>query len=121
MNLLANTESFSELRRIYTECFSLGYINGNGKHSPIECRMILISLICYVYSKNKTKNPDLTYYSLIYRLSNKLGLPDSFIKGLAIICEDFAYSNNSEFPTFGLKGNDILNEIISILKSYIPF
>lgn len=120
MNLLTDTENFSELRRIYSECFSLGYINGNNKHSPIECRIILISLICYVYSKNKAKNPDLTYYSLIYKLSDKLGLSDSFIKGLAIICEDFAYGT-TEFPTFGLKGQDILKEIKSILESCMPF
>ena len=120
MNLLTNTENFNELRRIYSECFSLGYINGNGKHSPIECRMILISLICYVYSKNKPKNPDLTYYSLIYKLNDKLGLPDSFIKSLAIICEDFAYGVK-DFQTFGLKGQDILKEIKSILETYVPF
>lgn len=115
--------SFEELRRFYSEHYSLGYLNlteANG-HSVFERKIILISLINYLYSKNKTKNPDLTYYSLIYKLSKNLGLPDDFIKGLAIVCEDFAYNSKGNFPTFGLEGKKILEEIISILKSFLPF
>ena len=114
--------SFEELRRFYAEHYSLGYLNlseENG-HSPFERKLILISLINYIVEKNKPKNPDLTYYSLIYKLSANLGLPDDFLKGLAIVCEDFAYSCH-DFPTFGLKGKDILTEITNILKTYVPF
>ena len=114
--------SFNELRRFYSEHFSLGNLNlpeSNG-HSPFERKLILISLICYLYNKNKPKNPDLTYYSLIYKLNKSLELPDDFLKGLAIICEDFSY-NSKEFPTFGLEGKKILEEIVSILKCYMPF
>ena len=115
--------NFEELKRFYSEHYSLGYLNlpeSNG-HSPFERKLILISLINYLYDKNKAKNPDLTYYSLIYKLNKNLGLPDNFIQGLAIVCEDFAYGNNGNFPTFGLEGKKILDEIISILKSYLPF
>ena len=115
--------SFEELRRFYSEHYSLGYLNpseSNG-HSPFERKLILISLICYLYNKNKPKNPDLTYYSLIYKLSKNTGLSDSFIKWWAIVCEDFAYGNTGEFPTFGLEGKKILEEIIEVLKSYVPF
>lgn len=112
--------SFNELKRLYTEYFGLGCINGNGKHSAIECRFILISLICYITYKNKLKNPDITHYSVIMKLSNNLGLPDDFIKALSIICEDFSYCC-TDFPTFGLKNKEILEEIILILKSYVPF
>ena len=115
--------SFEELRRFYSENYSLGYLNpseSNG-HSPFERKLILISLICYLYDKNKPKNPDLTYYSLIYKLSKNTGLSDNFIKGLAIVCEDFAYGNTGGFPTFGLEGKKILEEIIEVLKSYVPF
>jgi len=116
--------NFEELRRFYFEHYSLGYLNlpESDGHSPFERKLILISLINYLYAKNKPKNPDLTYYSLIYKLSKNLGLPDNFIKGLAIVCEDFAYGNKSEeFPTFGLKGKDILKEIQNILSTYFPF
>lgn len=115
--------SFEELRKFYSEHYSLGYLNlseENG-HSSFERKLILISLICYLVDKNKAKNPDLTYYSLIYKLSKNLGLPDEFIKGLAIVCEDFAYGNQGNFPTFGLEGKKILEEIISVLKTYTPF
>lgn len=112
--------NFKELQQLYSDNFSLGYINSGHGHSAIEERFILISLICYVFNKNKPKNPDLTYYSLIYKLSNGLGLKDEFIKGLSIVCEDFAYQSN-EFPTFGLEGKEILKRIIEILKSIMPF
>lgn len=114
--------SFDELKRFYSEHFSLGYLNipESDEHSSFERKLILISLICYVVEKNKAKNPDLTHYSLLYKINGKLNLPDNFIKGLAIVCEDFAYQNHN-FPTFGLEGKKILDEIISILKTYLPF
>ena len=71
-------------------------------------------------NKSKLKNPDTTYYQVVMKLSDKLGLPDKFIIGLSIVCKDFAYSC-SEFPTFGLKGQDIIKEIRGILSSYLPF
>jgi len=115
--------SFEELRRFYSEHYSLGYLNPSEEngHTPFERKLILISLICYLVEKNKSKNPDLTYYSLIYKLSKNLGLSDDFLKGLAIVCEDFAYGNKGNFPTFGLEGKKILEEIQSILKSFMPF
>lgn len=112
--------NFHELQRFYNENFSLGYINSGHNRSAIEERMILISLICYVTYKSKLKNPDTTHYQIIMKLSDKLGLPDNFIKGLAIICEDFSYQC-TEFPVFGLKGQDILKEIRSILSGFLPF
>lgn len=114
--------TFDELRTFYSKNFSLGYLNPEDtkEHSSFERKLILISLICYLYEKNKPKHPDLTYYSLIYKLSNNLGLPDDFKKGLAIVCEDFGYDCHN-FPTFGLEGKKVLEEIISILKTYIPF
>lgn len=119
-SILTDTTKYSELKRIYNECFSLGYIAGTTERSPFENRLVLISLICYVTYKNKLKNPDTTHYSIIMKLSQNLGLPDSFIKGLSIVCDDFSYQC-TDFPTFGLQGKDILREIIAILKSYLPF
>ena len=111
---------FNELRRIYSDNFSLGYINSGNNRSSIENRFVLISLIDYITYKSKLKNPDTTHYEIIMKLNKNLGLPDEFVKGLAIVCEDFAYSCN-DFPTFGLKGQDIIKEAISILKLYVPF
>jgi len=112
--------NFNELRNFYKQNYSLGYINSGHNRSSIEERFILISLISYITYKSKLKNPDTTYYEIITKLSKNLGLPDEFIKGLAIVCEDFSY-NCVDYPTFGLKGQDIIKEVISILKSYLPF
>lgn len=107
--------TFLELQRFYTEHFSLGYIN-----TDIKEKFALISLICYVTYKTKMKNPDTTCYSVIMKVSQGLGIPDDFIKGLSIICEDFMYGC-TEFPTFGVTGKDILKEIREILGKYLPF
>ena len=114
--------NYKELKDFYSEHYSLGYLNlpNSTEHSKFERKLILISLICYVFEKNKPKNPDLTYYALLHKINAKLDLPDKFIQGLAIVCEDFAYQCH-EFPTFGLEGKKILEEIVSILKTYIPF
>lgn len=111
---------FEELKKFYNENFSLGYINSGHGRSAIEERFVLISLICYVTYKTKLKNPDINHYQIIMKLSKNSGLPEEFLKSLAIICEDFSYGC-SDFPNFGLKGKEILSEINSILKSYLPF
>jgi hypothetical protein len=112
--------NFKELRQFYSENFSLGYINSGNNRSSIENRFVLISLICHITYKTKLKNPDIDHYQVIMKLSKNLGLSDEFLKGLAIVCEDFSYQC-TDFPTFGLKGQDIIKEAISILKSYMPF
>lgn len=112
--------TFKDLSDFYAEHYSLGYLNGENGRSSMENRFVLISLINYVYSKAKLKNPDLTRYELIMKLGETKGLPEDFVKGLAIVCEDFAYQTNT-YPTFGLKGNDIVAEIKAILNTYLPF
>lgn len=111
--------NFKQLQQFYSDNFSLGYINASGR-SSIENRFVLISLICYVTFKYKLKDPDTTYYGIITKLNKDIHLPEDFIKGLAIVCEDFAYQCQ-DFPVFGLKGNEIVKEIKNILSTYLPF
>ena len=111
---------FKELQQLYSENFSLGYINAGNNRSSIENRFVLISLVDYITYKAKLKNPDVTHYEIIMKLSKNLGLSDNFIKGLSIVCEDFSYQC-TDFPTFGLKGQDIIKEAVAILKSCMPF
>ena len=113
---------YKELENIYKDVFSIGYLNPapTSTMTSFERKLELISLICYVTHKMKMKNPDTTYYQVVMKLSDKLGLPDKFLIGLSIVCKDFGYSC-SEFPTFGLKGQDIIKEIRGILSSYLPF
>ena len=113
--------TFKELERFYKEHYSIGYLNSSqNTRSPFENRLVLISLICHITYKTKFKNPDVNHYRVIMKLSENLGLPDEFIWGLSIVCEDFSYQC-TEFPTFGLKGQDIIKEIRAILKTYLPF
>lgn len=114
--------NFNELRKFYSEHYSLGYLNlpATEGHSSFERKLILISLICHVTYRTKLKNPDTTHYEVIRKITKNLNLPDEFIKGLAIVCEDMSYQC-TEFPTFGLKGQDILKEIVNILNTYLPF
>jgi len=114
--------NFKELRKFYSENFSIGYLNPPEKNgqSSFERKLILISLVDYITYKSKLKDPDTTHYSILMKLNKNLGLPDEFIKGFAIVCEDFAYQC-TDFPTFGLKGQDIVKEAVSILKTYVPF
>ena len=111
---------FNDLKQFYSDNYSLGYINAGNGRSNIENRFVLISLINYVHYKTKLKNPDITHYEVIMKLNKNAYLPEDFIRGLAIVCEDFAYGS-TDFPTFGFKGKDILKEIDAILKCYLPF
>ena len=113
--------TFKELDKFYSDNFSIGHLNASpSTRSPFENRLVLISLICHVTYRTKLKNPDVTHYQIIMKLSENLGLPENFIWALAIICKDFSYQC-TEFPTFGLKGQDIVKEIRGILKTYLPF
>jgi hypothetical protein len=113
--------TFKQLEQFYTDNYSIGYLNASiSTRSPFENRIVLISLICHVTYRTKLKNPDVTHYQIIMKLAENLGLPDRFLQGLAIVCKDFSYQC-TEFPTFGLKGQDIVKEIRGILRTYLPF
>lgn len=112
---------YKELENFYSDNFGLGYLNFQSeKRTSFESRLVLISLVCYITHKNKMKNPDVTHYSVIMKLSQNLGLPEKFLIGLSIVCSDFSYGC-TEFPTFGLEGKDIIKEVRGILSSYLPF
>ena len=55
------------------------------------------------------------------QITAKDPLPEKFIKGLAIMCEDFMYGC-TEFPTFGIKTPaEMATQIGKILHEYLPF
>lgn len=107
--------SFNELRKIYQDRFSLGFLG-----TDITNKFALISLICYLYKNLKSKNPDITYYSLIHKLGDEKGIPDNMCIALAIMCEDFSYGCK-EFPTFDLKGKEIVAKIKELFHNALPF
>lgn len=106
---------FKELRLFYARNFSLGFLG-----SDINKKFALISLICYLTKSLQKKQPDVTYYQVLMKLTKDNSLPERYIKGLAIICEDFAYGCK-EFPTFEIKPNEIVPTIKNLLLSSLPF
>lgn len=112
---ILNSKPYKDLLKCYQENFSLGYFN-----TDIKNKFALISLLCYVTYKAKQKKPDVTHYEIIMQLTKNQSLPDTMVKRLAVICDDFSYGC-TEFPTFELKGNDILKTIKDILNTYVPF
>lgn len=108
--------SYAELKDIYGKYFSLGYLNTDVQH-----KFAVISLVCYLTMKAKQQKPDVTHYKVLMQLTAKNPLPDDFIKGLSIICDDFAYGC-TEFPTFGIKTpGEMAKQVQSILSEYLPF
>lgn len=107
--------TFSELKLFYKDHFSLGNLNGD-----MSSKFVLIALICYVTHKAQLQKPGVTHYQIIMKITQDCTLPEDFVQGLAIICEDFAY-NCKEFPTFNIKPKEIISTIKNILKSYLPF
>ena len=113
---MENSEpTYRQLETIYNNYFSLGKIAGN-----INEKFALISLIGYIVYNMKKKKPDVTYYQVVFKLSEGLGLSDVEIKSLAIMVEDFSYEC-TEFPTFGLKPKEMTEKIREILSKKMPF
>lgn len=114
MELYSKT-SYSTLKQIYRDHFTLSHFNVNNQE-----KMALIMLICYLTDKAKAKKPDTTIWSIIYALNKDIYLPDEILMGLSIVCEDF-FESGGEFPTFGLQTKEIVPKVKNILKSYLPF
>ena len=106
---------YSQMRQEYANKYSLGYLN-----TDIKTKFALISLVGYLTYNLKQKKPGVTAYSILNKLNEKLNLPIDFIKGLAVVCDDFSYQCK-EFPTFDIEPKNMLKTIYDILKSYIPF
>lgn len=111
---IIKTPPYEEMQRLYSNYFSLGFLN-----KDINTKFALISLICNVTEKLKTKSPDVTHYKVIRKITNG-ELPEDYVKGLAVVCSDFAYGCN-EFPTFGIEISKMPDKIKEILSNWMPF
>ena len=113
--------SQSNIKTLQNINFSLGYF---GK--DITKKFALISLICYVTYKAQQKNSTITHSKVIKSLIKQanLKLPKYLIEelcfGLTKLCEDFSYGC-TEFPTFEIQSNKIVDTIKEILREYSPF
>lgn len=105
----------NDLRDIYSKYFTVGYIG-----TDIKKKFAVISLICYIVNNLKEKNPDVTYYQIVNKLSIGTGMTEDEILGLSIVCEDFGYQCTT-FPTFDIKPADMPKTIRQLLMRRLPF
>lgn len=112
---ITQNPSLEDLQKVYEKYFSLRNL---GK--DITNKFALISLICWMYNRFKEKNPDVTYWQVVWKLGKESGASTDFLKGLAVVCSDFGYAT-SEYPTFNIPAKEIPNKIKDLLKEYLPF
>lgn len=105
---------YKELKDLYHRHFWMG-----GMTSDLSDKLALISLICYIVYKVKLKNPDATYWSVVYKLGKDI-VSEDVLKAISIICEEFGYGC-SYFPTFGIEDKQIPNKIKELLGMILPF
>lgn len=111
---IIETPPYAEMQRIYSRYFSLGFLN-----KDLNTKFALISLIGYLTDKVKSKRPDTTHYQIIRKIAGN-DVEEDFVKGLAVVCSDFAYGCKS-FPTFGIEDKNIPTKIKEILSDRLPF
>lgn len=114
---IITTPPYEEMQRIYKQYFSLSFLGND-----ISNKFALISLTCHITEKLKAKKPDVTHWSVLYKINNtgSSHVPEDFLKGLAVLCSDFGYGC-TEFPTFGIEDKKIPAKIKELLDSWIPF
>ena len=105
------------MQKIYSKYFSLNFLGND-----ISNKFALISLTCSLTNKLKAKKPDVTHWSVLYKINSKgtTHVPEDLLKGLAVLCSDFGYGC-TEFPTFGIEDKKIPEKIKELLDSWIPF
>lgn len=106
--------NYKELQGTFDKYFSLSTLG-----SDFSNRIALIGMVCFLFSKLKPKNPDLTYWTLLYKIG-KSEVPEEFLIKLSIICENFG-KNCKEFPDFGIQPKEMPGKIKEILHNWLPF
>lgn len=117
MGDIITSPPYEQMQVLYGTNFSLGFLG-----SSINNKFALISLTCYITEKLKQKKPDVTHWSVLYKINKSATppAPEDYLKRLAVLCWDFSYGC-TEFPTFELKDKDIPNKIRDLLSEWNPF
>ena len=105
---------FEQLRKFYAENFFIGTIS-----KDFSEMLALISLVCYLTFKLKQKNPDVTFWKVIYKIG-KDTTDERTLKAIAIVCESLSYGA-TEFPNFGIEDKKIPKKIQDLIKNLLPF
>ena len=113
--------TYSEKVGFYLRNFSTGAFT-SGK---LANKLALISLICLVTKKLREKDGNLTVKTVLEKILQRplyhTEAFDSFLIGLAIICEDFLYETK-EIDNFGFtESKQIIAKIKELLNEWLPF
>lgn len=108
---------YEELQKVFKKHFALPVLGQDCSE-----KLALISLTCHLTHLFKEKKPDVTHWSVLYKLNEngKCGVPDDWLKGLAVVCSEFAHGCTT-FPTFGLDNKEIPKKIVELLGKWLPF
>lgn len=111
---------FKEKRDYFFSNYSLGALSSNS----INEKLILISLLSFVYFKMKEKTPTVTVLDVLKSITKQKPDNSSYyqmIESLAIVVEDLCYGS-SIADNCGLKSSqEIINKIKEILGQWLPF
>ena len=112
--------SLEDRKYIHDRYFSMGGLGGTN----VNDKLILYSLICFVYIKMKEKNPKVRCIDILKKITGISNGDDVFyqyLENLSIVCEDLAEGCNTA-DVCGLKTVDeIIAKIKSILETWLPF
>jgi hypothetical protein len=113
--------SYEDKVGFYIRNFSTGRFYSE----KLSNKLALISLICLVTKKLREKDGNLTVKNVIEKVLQRPLIStqsfDSFLIGLAIICEDFLYGV-TEIDNFGFTDSkQIINKIKELLNEWVPF
>jgi hypothetical protein len=111
---IITTPPYEEMQSLYAKYYSLDSLGND-----ITNKFALISLVCYLTDKIKSKKPDWTHWKTLYAI-DKGHSSENFLKGLAVVCSDFSYGCTS-FPTFDISDKDIPGKIKELLDQRLPF
>lgn len=107
--------TFNELRNLYLDNFTIVL-----ESKDLSNRLALYSLLGYVVYQTKLKTPDVDFYKVTRKFGDLAGLGDKDINAIAITAEGLC-DGCTEFTTFGLKGKQIGQKIVEIMKNILPF
>lgn len=110
--------SFDELLKLYTENFSMGFINSRDAGE----KLALISLTCHITNELRKKGKKLNCYEVLLLVAKDYPehMKSTFLKSLGVICEDLMYGCDT-YPDFGIKSKEMPKTLRELLDKYVPF
>ena len=109
--------TLTELQSNYERYYSLQCLN-----VPLERKYKLISLICFLTTVARKKNPSASVEQVIRKITKGSSNSPGLLRALTCICEDAVSNPHETFSCFGYTtADEIIKEINDILLTEMPF